>query len=318
MFLEVFKNTSLAIMQIFILGALGYILTKKNIIAEAGVKLLSRLVVEVTLPAMIFYQLVKDFRFDLYPQWWIFPLFSFAVTAFGLGVGYLFSLFVSGRPYKQQFIGLVAFQNSAYLPLALITALIPPGKTDTLLTFLFLFLLGFNLLVWSLGVYILSAHENTKFELGSLFSPPVIAVIAGLVLAWLGVSRFIPITVLKPVYMIGECTLPLALFVVGGNLALIKLNHVHKKAITLMVLAKLVVLPAAGFFLVMALRVPALAGFLIIMQLAVPPATSLSVITRHYKKDDILISQGVFFGHILAMVTVPLFLSLYLMRVVIE
>jgi len=49
------------------------------------------------------------------------------------------------------------------------------------------------------------------------------------------------------------------------------------------------------------------------MQLAVPPATSLSVIVRHYKKEDLLISQGIFFGHIVSLVTLPLFLSLYFM-----
>lgn len=318
MFAEAFKNTSLAVAQIFVLGAIGYILTKKDIIPEAGVKLLSRLVVEVTLPAMIFHQLIKDFRFDLYPGWWIFPLLSFAVTGFGLIVGYLFSIGVSGRQHKQQFIGLIAFQNSAYLPLALITALIPAAKTDALLTMLFLFLLGFNILVWSLGVYILSAHENKRFELGSLFSPPVVAILLGLGCAWFGISAVFPQVVLKPVHMVGECTLPLALFVVGGNLALTRLNNMHTKALCLMSLAKLIILPLAGFFLIEALKVPATTGFLILMQLAVPSATSLSVITRHYKKEDILISQGVFVGHMLAIVTVPIFLSVYLARVVIQ
>ena len=318
MFIEAFRNTSLAVMQIFILGAIGYALTKKNVIGEAGVSLLSRLVVEVTLPAMIFYQLIKDFRFDLYPQWWLLPIISFGVTFFGLCVGYVCAFFIAGKQHRQQFVSLVAFQNSAYLPLALITALIPAERADALLTLLFLFLLGFNFLIWSLGVYILSSHEATRFEIKSLFSPPVIAVISGLVFVWLGVNRFVPAVLLKSVHMIGECTLPLALFVVGGNLAIAKLRHIDKKAISLMVIAKLIILPLAGFFLVLALRVPALIGFLIVMQLAVPPATSLSVITRHYKKEDILISQGVFFGHIAALVTVPLFLSLYLMRVVIQ
>jgi predicted permease len=52
-------------------------------------------------------------------------------------------------------------------------------------------------------------------------------------------------------------------------------------------------------------------GLLVLMQLAMPPATSLSVITRHYKKEDLLISQGVFFGHIASVITIAIFLSLY-------
>jgi len=57
---------------------------------------------------------------------------------------------------------------------------------------------------------------------------------------------------------------------------------------------------------------------LILMQLAMPSATSLSVIVRHYKKEDLLISQGVFFSHILSVITIPLFLSLYFTLTIIK
>jgi predicted permease len=79
----------------------------------------------------------------------------------------------------------------------------------------------------------------------------------------------------------------------------------------LMILMKMIILPALGLWLVLVFKLPALVGLLIIMQLAMPPATSLSVIMRHYKKEDLLISQGIFFSHILGLVTLPLFLSLY-------
>jgi len=42
-----------------------------------------------------------------------------------------------------------------------------------------------------------------------------------------------------------------------------------------------------------------------------PSATSLSVIARHYEKEDLLISQGIFFTHIFSVLSIPLFLSLY-------
>lgn len=157
----------------------------------------------------------------------------------------------------------------------------------------------------------LSLNESKKFELASLFSPPVIAILTSLILVFFGLNKFIPEMVLKPIRMVGDCTLPLAMFVVGGSLALIELRNVDKKAMFFMVLVKLIMLPALGLFLAIKFRFPELLGLLIIMQLAVPPATSLSVITRHYKKDDLLISQGVFIGHLISLITLPLFLSLY-------
>jgi len=318
MFLESFKTTSLAMVQIFILGAIGYFLLKKGILGEAGLDILSRLVVEITLPLLIFCQLIKDFRFDLYPNWWIFPLVSLLITILGLLAGYLFVGFIKGRQHKLQFLSLITFQNSGYLPLALIVALMPKEQMDTMLIYLFLFLLGFNLVVWSFGVYMLSLHENKRFEMGSLFSPPVIATLISLAIIFFNLRNFIPQTVLKPLRMIGDCTLPLAMFVVGGSLALIHLEQINKKAIFLIILVKLVILPALGLWFILKFRLPQLLALLIIMELAVPPATSLSVITRHYKKEDLLISQGVFFGHILSLVTLPLFLSLYFALVVVK
>ncbi|MFA5090783.1 MAG: AEC family transporter [Candidatus Omnitrophota bacterium] len=318
MFLEYFKTAGLAVVQIFVLGALGYILMRKNILGEAGLDILSRLVVEVTLPVMIFCQLIRDFRFNIYPQWWIFPLISLVVTVLGLAVGYILSVFIKGGEHKAQFLSLVTFQNSGYLPLALIAALLPGSQKDTMFIYIFLFLLGFNLVMWSFGVYMLSFHKSRKFELGSLFSPAVIAIILSLVIVFLGLNSFIPSALLKPMSMVGDCTLPLAMMVVGGSLSLLRIRHTDNKAMLLLVLAKLLILPALGLWFLSRVSLPPLIGLLIIMQLAVPPATSLSVIVRHYKKEDLLISQGIFFGHIIGLVSLPLFLSLYFMLAVIK
>ena len=318
MFAESFKITANAVAQIIILGAIGYFFVKKEILGEGGLDVLSRLIVEAILPIFIFCQLIEGFRFDLYPNWWIFPLLSLAVTVAGFLLGYLFSLFIRGPHHKVQFMSLVSFQNSGYIPIALAAALLPKEKADVFLIYLFLFLIGFNLVIWSFGVYMLSFHERKKFEMGAMFSPPAVAALLSLAIIFFGLNRFLPETLMKPLKMVGDCTLPLAMFVVGGSLALIRLRHIDKKAVSLIILAKLLILPAAGLWLVVALKLPELIGLLIVMELAVPSATTLSVILRHYKKEDLLISQGIFYSHIAGLITLPLFLSLYLALVMIK
>lgn len=300
-----------ATLQIFILGAIGFFLVRKNILGETGLDILSRLTVEVTLPLLIFCQLVKDFSFSIYPNWWLYPVLSILITAVGLALAYFFMRPIKGQARKAQFLSLVTFQNSGYLPLVLVAALLPKGKADEMFVFLFLFLLGFNLVMWSFGTFLLTFHDNRKFELGTLFSPPVAAVIAGLAAVFFGLNKFIPPVVIRPLNMIGECTLPLAMLVVGGALAAARLKDIDFNAVTLVCVLKLVVMPLAGLVIVLTLNLPGLMGLLIVMEMAVPPATSLSVIARHYKKDDLLISQGVFFGHLFSLITLPLFLSIY-------
>ncbi|MGD0336684.1 MAG: AEC family transporter [Candidatus Omnitrophota bacterium] len=311
MFAESFKVTGLAVSQIFILAAIGFILVRRNILGEEGLRSLSRLVIEVVFPCLIVSQLLKNFSFTLYPKWWIFPLTSAAITLAGLAIGGFFLWFIKDGKIRIQFLSLVAFQNSGYLPLALVAAMLAKVTAGTMFIYIFLFLLGFDLIMWSWGVYLLAHAGKKKFELFSLFSPPVIADLVSLALIFFGLNKFIPEVILNPVGMIGNCTLPLAMFIVGGNIASIHLGYIDKKAMFLMSLAKLVILPLLGLVFLLKFRLPEPMGLLVLMQLAMPPATSLSVIIRHYRKEDYLISQGVFFGHILSLLTIPLFLSLY-------
>lgn len=314
---ESFLVTGKGMAQIFILGALGYFLVRKNVLGDEGMSALSRLTIEVTLPLMIFCQLARDFSFSLYPEWWIFPLLSLAINALGLGVGWLFSRFISGQEHRWQFTSLVTFQNSGYLPLALVAAILPPEKLGVMFIYLFLFMLGFNMLMFSLGVYMLGTAKERKFELLTLFSPPVVAMIIGLLMVFFKLNN-IPDFIFKPLKSVGDATLPLAMIVVGGSLAQIHFARISKKAVAFLSLAKLIILPALGMVILLRFRLPELLGLLILIQLAVPSATSLSIIIRGYKKEDLLISQGIFFSHIFSLITLPVFLSLYFMLVMVR
>ena len=310
MFLNSFGLVSQAVGQIFILGASGFFLVRKNFLTRQGMDFLSRLVIEITLPAMIFSQLIRGFDFGLKPAWWIFPLMSFAITGLSLIVGGAFAGFIKKGGEKKQFLSLVTFQNSGWIPLALVAALFGPEQASLMFIYIFLFLLGFNILMWSLGVRFLSNRQGKVFGLNGLFSPPVLATVFTMILVGLGLNRFFPALILKPVQMLGDSTLPLAMLVVGGNLALIQVKRIEIKPAALLVLAKLLILPALGLLFISRFSPPPLLGFLIMMQLAMPSATSSSLIIARYNQEDLLISQGILITHLVSLITLPLFLSL--------
>jgi hypothetical protein len=311
MFIVSFKTVIGAMVQIFVLGAFGFILTKRRFFSPSILEGLTRLVIEVSLPLFIFCRLIKDFSFSLYVNWWIFPLLSFGITVLGLSIGGVFIKFLNPKEVSRQFLVLVAFQNSGWLPLPLVAALLPIQKAETMFIYIFLFLLGFNLVIWSLGVYILAFDRDRAFELSSLFSPPVLAILFSLAFIYIGAAKIVPSVLFRPFKMIGDCTLPLAMFIVGGNLALMRPSRINKRLLVGVLAAKLVVLPLLGMVILYLFKVRNLIGFLILLQLAMPPATSLSIINRHYHKEDILLGQGIFFGHIFSAITITLFLSLY-------
>ncbi|MEW6171232.1 MAG: AEC family transporter [Candidatus Omnitrophota bacterium] len=298
-------------MQIFLLGSLGFYLRKKDIISSVGLDGISRFTIEIALPAFIFCQLIKNFDFSLYQNWWLFPILSFVITIIGILVGFIFIKLQRRIEEKREFLSLVTFQNSGYLPLALVAGFLSTQEANQMFIYIFLFLFGFNLIIWSLGMYMLGAHRVKKFELGSLFSPPVLATLVAFLFIVLGI-RIIPNVIFKPMEMVGNCMLPLALLIVGGGLAEIRFDYqLRKTTLINLILAKLIILPSLALMVLYFLKLPTALGLLIIIEAAVPSATTLSIIERHYQKEGILVNQGIFITHLASLVTIPIFLSLY-------
>lgn len=309
--LSYFNSVSQVMLQIFLLGLVGFVLVRKKILLSEAVTGLSSFLIGVAFPALIFWQLVTKFSFSLYPDWWIFPLASFIITGLGLSIGFLFSLSVKDTQLKREFVSLAGFQNAGYLPLTLLAWIAPEEYRDILLIYLFLFLLGFNLVIWSWGVYFLS-HKLKTFSLAGLFSPPVIAILLGFTFVSLRLNAFMPKFILQPIELLGNCSFPLAVVVLGAILAeLCGQKPFEKKIISNLILAKLIVLPILGLVFLSFFRLPYLLGFLIIVELAVPSANSLAVIARKYSEEEKIISQGIFVSHLASLVTLPVFLALF-------
>lgn len=298
--------------QIFLLAFCGYWLTRKAVVAESLLKGMSRLIVDVLLPCFIFVKFVGSFDFSAFPRWWIFPLLSCAVMGAGVAISKLF--FAIDRRFKEhqrEFISLVAFQNSGYLPLILVALLLSGEAQERMFISIVLFLLGFNLVIWSAGVFFLTKEKDKQKERGTLFNPPVAAILVSLLLIVTGLHRFIPVFVMRSAKMFGDCVLPLAMFVVGGNLALVPMRtRENAHSIAGVVLAKLFIMPLIFFGVIALVRPSYEIAFLLLLQAMAPSATSLSLIIRNYDTQDNIISMGIFWTHLVSMVTIPLFLVL--------
>lgn len=311
--MHTFRMTFSAMFQIFLLGLCGYVLAKKNIISAENIKALSGLIIGLFLPCLVFANFIEHFNFVAFRFWWLLPLASVALTVAGFMIGDLVAASDARlKKFRQEFVSLVAFQNSGYLPLLLVALLLPAERQERMFILIFLFLLGFNLVMWSAGVFYLTRQKARRMPLGSLFSPPVVAIVASLFIIVTGLSRFIPSVVIAPAKMLGECTLPLAMLVVGANFSLVAMRPKENTWIVFhAVVAKLLLLPLFVFGVLLLLRPPHEVAFLLLLESIVPSATSLSLIMRHYEKEDNIISAGLFWTHVASLVTIPLFLVLF-------
>ncbi len=314
MFLESFKVTALAILELVFLGSVGFFLVRRAVVGHEGLRLLSDLVIGLFLPFFMFSEIVSKFDFSLYPDWWLFPLYSFLVTAVGFACGYLVLLFdKTSEADKDEFLGITSFQNSGYLPLPLVAVLLPLGLADQMYIYIFLFLLGFNMTIFSCGIMLLCPKGAClRFDIKHMFSAPVIATLTALLCVFLKVDTILPQVFMRPMAALGRCAIPLSILVVGGNLALFKPKAItYFKSISFALITKLIILPVVFLGLIVLMKPRPLVGFLLLLQASMPPAALLSVISKKLEHRDHLISQSIFIGHLVSIITIPLFLALF-------
>ena len=313
-FIEAFRTTFGAILELVLLGAVGFYLIKRRLLSDEGLGMLSNLVIGLFLPCFIFAEIFKKFTLSLYPDWWIFPIYSVLVSAAGLVLGLVFLRADKDLPKdREEFLSITTFQNSGYLPLPLVASLLPADTAQQMFIYIFLFLLGFNMTIFSFGSWLLcNKKEACRFDFKHMFNAPVIATLAALACVFLNISRFLPGVVFDPIDLLGRCAIPLSILVVGGNLAALKTNgRSYAKPVAWGLLIKLAVLPLLFLWLVVLMKPKPLVGLLLVLQATMPPATLLSIISKAKEREGSLINQAIFYGHLISIVTIPLFLALY-------
>jgi predicted permease len=325
MFWQTFQTTFAATFEVVLMGACGFLLVKKKILDEQGLAPLSTVAVRLLLPLFIFYQLQQHFRFETYPHWWWFPLFSIGLSVLGYGLGKIALKMDRAFTAHSEFLALTSFQNSGNIPLMIITSLFSGALMHELYMYVFLYCVGFNILIWTFGVALLlssrrSASVNpgdcegqeAKIRWREIGNPPILATVITLIGIALGWQDVVPAMVLRPVKILGDCALPLSMVIVGGNLAAVDVGRLGSKPVVLLILTKLVVTPLIVIGIVRLLRPSFSMGFLFTLEAVVPSAVSLSLIALYYQTDPRFINQGLFWSHLISVVTVPVFLTIYL------
>ena len=313
-FIASFKVVGLGTVEIFLLGFCGFFVLRQGILAECCLKTLSTLIINVTLPCLIFTSVITKFNIRDYPDWWIYPLVSVSLITLACGLGFVVSKMDTTLQEKKEFISLMGFQNVSFLPLPLVAAMFPKPEAEKYFIYIFLFLLGFIPLLTSVGVLLTSGKTFTKSTLKNALNPPFYTILGSLILASLGIKKYIPSIVLNPVKLLGGCTIPLAMIVLGGVIYVNFRNKVHlnNKVIFELVVTKLILLPVIVFFLINIFGLHKELSFLLILQAAMPPAGSLVAIAKNYDGNYEFIGQSTFFLYVFSLITIPLCIGLYM------
>ncbi len=312
-FFNSFVTVSQAVLEIFVLGLAGYILSRFNFLSQEGLDDVGKVVIYFTLPALIVSNFLGKADLGAVGTWWLYPVGTYLLITVSVGIGLSVTGFLEW-PERRQFAALIGFPNMGYLPLALTaTLLAEPARSEAYLV-IFLIVMGLSTALWSLGVGLISGKfvNIWGFVKSVATNPPLIAIAVSIVLLLLGWEVYVPDLVVDTASFAGSITVPLIMIVLGGQLANIHgASKGYPGAISLVIFLKLIIYPALALLAIYFVRPPELIGFVLLLESATTPATNLVIIGRHYGEETGLLNQGLFYSYLCALVTIPAFISLF-------
>ncbi|MFH1847149.1 MAG: AEC family transporter [Candidatus Omnitrophota bacterium] len=307
-----FFTITTAIIKLFILMLLGYVIYHKKFIDDKFTDMLGRLLVSIFFPALIISKTVDHFSFDKYPDWWYLPVAAFIFSAAALIIGAVVYKFLKGFDSKREFMCSAAFQNCGYLPMNLILFSFSGEMRDRLLIYVFLYTLGFNVLVWSFVPLFFSGKMRDSLKLKVLLNPPVLAIVFSLLWVALKGEGGLPHLIADPIRQLGQAAFPIAMLTLGAYLSRYQAhNPGHKMSIAAVAAIKLFVFPALVLFVLTFFAFRPDYKFFLFLQSIMPTAVSLVFISSYKGGDSDFLSGVIFYTHLIAVFSIPFWLMVY-------
>ena len=232
----------------------GYLLVKCKLMKQEQSGALSKLLMYVGMPFLILSGTINNLTFNKE------TLLSVGLVAL-VGVGYTLATFLVSRPLtamerEEKGRGMMrfcaVFSNNGFLGIPLAIAVF--GQSSPVFTVLIVLNIITNVLMYTLGAYLVSGDKKSVSLKKAFFNPVLITFLIGVVLNLLKVKEYIP-EVVTYVGHFSNIVTPVSMTILGMKLGAVKLSALFSSWKTYYTSAlKLIAFPAVIVAVMLALR----------------------------------------------------------------
>lgn len=321
-----FLTVLIAVVSLVILALPSFILSKAKLLPEKASETLSALVLYGCQPALVFMSFQGEtFKSEIGLNMLIVFALSFAVH---LIMFFIVKLFVRAKTEEVKLRCVRAgsvFGNCAYMGLPFLNTLF--GGTPIIgevLIYTAVVLTVFNILNWTLGVYLITGNTKNVSLKKILLNPTIIAAVLGFIVFIIAKVPLVQLadegtilhkvisSLVKSMNFIGDTVTPLAMFVIGIRLANIKFNKLfNDKWAYVTAGLKLIVSSLVTILLVSFLPIAESIKYTCFFLLSMPCATSTALFAVQFGADGDSASIYVLLSTVLSILTIPLMFLLF-------
>ena len=281
-------------------GALG---VKMGWLKAEGRQMLSSLLVNLVVPAMIVNSYRMEFSMEILRN----LLAAFGLSVLAILMGTVLTLLLTARQKDSRtpiFRFACVFSNAAYMGFPLISALF--GAEGLL--YASAYVTVFNILLWTMGYSMVSGSNSPRAIARSLLHTPVLyAMVVGLSIYLLQIP--VPTLIAQPLELLGGMNTPLSMLITGiliasGDLgSILRDKHIWKLAGVRMLLIPAVCLAA---FAVLGLLRFGMSAQVVLLLECCPAAAITSVFAVQFGHDEHFAAGSVVLTTLLSILILPL------------
>lgn len=306
-----------SVFTVLLMIATGFGLAKARWFEGGGTALISKLVVNVALPAYMIYNFMSGYdRAKLLSMLPGLPV-PFAVITLSYLIAFALAFLFNVKKAKRGvFQAMIAFSNAIFIGIPLNIMLF--GETSV--PYSLLYYIANTTLFWTIGVYGIakdaSLRKNTpKPSLISLsglrriLSPPIIGFLSAVVMILIGIT--LPKSILDTVKYLGNLTTPLSMLFIGIVIARVEWKKFTlSREYTLVVLGRFVLAPLLMLGLVSTLNLPPLMKQVFVLDSALPGLAQNTILSEAFGADSEYAAIGTSLTTVLSIIVIPLCMAL--------
>ena len=328
-----FLNVFITVLFLVLLAVPGFILAKTKLVKDGGEKAISSVVLYVCQPALIFLAFQKT---SFSPKIGINMLIvaGLALAVHLVMIAFLFLVFrnkkgegdeISARNRKINALRFSSvFSNCGFMGIPFLQSLFTGELQGEVLIYGGVVIAVFNVLTWSIGVYMITGDKKQMSFKKAVLNPTVIGLLLGVILFF---------TVQQPIFdlagsdsgwgyfmtrfkqsltFLAEMTTPASSIVLGIKLASVPAKDIFlDKWAYISSLNKLVVMSVISMLIVAFLPVSNVIKYVVFFLLSMPSATSSVMFAVTFGGDGKSASVNVLLSTVLCILSVPLMYLLF-------
>ena len=293
------------------LVAVGYAAGKLGYLGGDFDRQLSRLVINITCPALI---LSSAMTGTLPDRRYILPLLAISVVTYVVlaVVAFLLPRYLTNKKDDEGAIGFaLMFGNVGFMGYPVVASIF--GHEAVFYAAVLNVVNTFT--VFTVGTILITGKSEVgkaRFEKKVLYSTPMLSAYLTMLIVALEIDN-IPGAVSQPLTMLGNITVPAALLIIGSSMSQLPLRSLMGNLTVYLTTAlRLVVLPLGVYYLTKMLGFSDFVVNINTVVIAMPVATYGTILCLKYEKDTTMITEATFITTLLSMLTIPLLVLLFL------